>query len=174
MLCFVGIEAEVAADPADRQTLAWTGLICLLRSLASPSFVFFFYRFAYRPILKMLEERRQQIAQGMANAEQIKTELAKTETQRQEVMAEGKRSGNKLIEEARTQPPATGAGNAKGHSCCRTDHEPGLVRPPTRTTLECSPNSSARWAGWLFRPLLRLSERYLTPEDQKRLCRRSG
>ena len=28
------------------------------------------YRFAYRPVLKMLEVRRQQIAQGLANAEQ--------------------------------------------------------------------------------------------------------
>jgi F-type H+-transporting ATPase subunit b len=40
------------------------------------------YRFAYRPILKMLEERRQQIAQGLANTEKIKAELAKTEAQR--------------------------------------------------------------------------------------------
>lgn len=38
------------------------------------------YRFAYRPILKMLEERRRQIAQGIANTEKIKSELAKTET----------------------------------------------------------------------------------------------
>ena len=33
------------------------------------------YRFAYRPILAMLEERREQIAQGLANAEKIKAEL---------------------------------------------------------------------------------------------------
>jgi F-type H+-transporting ATPase subunit b len=59
------------------------------------------YRFAYRPILKMLEERRQQIGQGMANAEQIKTELAKTEAQRQEVMAQASVEANKFIEEAR-------------------------------------------------------------------------
>ena len=30
------------------------------------------YRFAYRPVLTMLDERRQQIAQGLANAEKIK------------------------------------------------------------------------------------------------------
>jgi len=29
-------------------------------------------RFAYKPVLTMLEERRQQIAQGQAHAEQIK------------------------------------------------------------------------------------------------------
>ena len=46
------------------------------------------YKFAYRRVLAMLEERRQQIAQGLANAEKIKAELARTEAQRQEVMAQ--------------------------------------------------------------------------------------
>jgi F-type H+-transporting ATPase subunit b len=59
------------------------------------------YRFAYRPVLKMLEVRRQQIAQGLANAEQIKSELARTEAQRQEVMAQANVQANKFIEEAR-------------------------------------------------------------------------
>ena len=59
------------------------------------------YRFAYRPVLKMLEVRRQQIALGLANAEQIKAELARTEAQRQEVMAQANAQANKFIEEAR-------------------------------------------------------------------------
>ena len=59
------------------------------------------YRFAYQPVLKMLEVRRQQIAQGQANAERIKAELAKTEAQRQEVMAQANVQANKFIEEAR-------------------------------------------------------------------------
>jgi len=45
----------------------------LLHRLLSPLPV------AYRPVLKMLELRRQQIAQGLANAEQIKAEVARTE-----------------------------------------------------------------------------------------------
>src|SRR6266567_5247307 len=57
-------------------------------------------RFAYKPVLKMLEVRRQQIAQGQANAEQIKAELAKTEAQRQEVMAQANVQASKFIEEA--------------------------------------------------------------------------
>jgi len=58
-------------------------------------------RLAYRPILKMLEVRRQQIAQGVATAEQIKAELARTEAQRQEVMAQASEQASKFIEEAR-------------------------------------------------------------------------
>ena len=34
------------------------------------------HRFAYKPILNMLEERRQQIAQGLLNTEKIAAELA--------------------------------------------------------------------------------------------------
>ena len=44
------------------------------------------YRLAYRPILGMLGARREQIALGLANAEKIQAELARTEVQRQEVI----------------------------------------------------------------------------------------
>ena len=62
---------------------------------------FVLYRFAYRPVLKMLEVRRGQIAQGLANAEQIKAELAKTEGQRKEVMMQANAQATQFIEEAR-------------------------------------------------------------------------
>jgi F-type H+-transporting ATPase subunit b len=62
---------------------------------------FLLYRFAYRPVLKVLADRRQLIAEGLANAEKIKTELAQTEARRQEAMAEAGAQANRFIEEAR-------------------------------------------------------------------------
>lgn len=59
------------------------------------------YNFAYKRVLTMLEERRQRIAEGLANAEKSKAELAKAETQRQEILAQANVQANKLIEEAR-------------------------------------------------------------------------
>ena len=59
------------------------------------------YKFAYRRILAMLEQRRQQIAQGIANAEKIKAELDRTEAQRQEVMAQAYTQSAKFIEDSR-------------------------------------------------------------------------
>jgi len=59
------------------------------------------YFFAYKRVLAMLEERRQRIAEGLANAEKIKAELARTEAQRQETMAQANAQATKLIEEAR-------------------------------------------------------------------------
>ena len=59
------------------------------------------YKFAYRRVLEMLEERRQQIAESQANAEKIKAEVARTEVQRGEVLAQANQQAAKLIEEAR-------------------------------------------------------------------------
>lgn len=58
------------------------------------------HRFAYKPVLKMLEQRRQQIAQGIADAETIKTELAQAEAKCREIILQGNAQATKLIEEA--------------------------------------------------------------------------
>ncbi|HEX7469750.1 MAG TPA: F0F1 ATP synthase subunit B [Verrucomicrobiae bacterium] len=60
------------------------------------------YKFAYQPILKVLEERREKIAEGLANAEKIKQELANAQARNQELLNQANAQGNKLIEEART------------------------------------------------------------------------
>jgi F-type H+-transporting ATPase subunit b len=62
---------------------------------------FCLHRWAYKPILRVLEERRQRIAEGLANADKIKQELAKTEKARQEVLDRANTEANKVIEEAR-------------------------------------------------------------------------
>ncbi len=59
------------------------------------------YLFAYKRVLAMLEQRRQRIAESLANAEKIKAELAKAESQRQEIISQANTQANKLIEEAR-------------------------------------------------------------------------
>lgn len=59
------------------------------------------YWLAYRPVLRMLEARRQQIAQGLANTEKINAALANIESQRQSIMAEAQTQSAKLIADAR-------------------------------------------------------------------------
>jgi F-type H+-transporting ATPase subunit b len=59
------------------------------------------YKFAYKKILQILDERRQVIAESLANSEKIKAELALTEVQRQELMAQANVQANQFIEEAR-------------------------------------------------------------------------
>jgi F-type H+-transporting ATPase subunit b len=59
------------------------------------------YLFAYKPVLRTLAQRRQIIAQGLANSEKIKAELARTEAMRQEVLTHANEQANEMIEEAR-------------------------------------------------------------------------
>jgi len=62
---------------------------------------FLLYRFAYGPVLRMLADRRRLIAESLANADKVKAELARTETQRKEVMAQANAQATQFIEEAR-------------------------------------------------------------------------
>jgi F-type H+-transporting ATPase subunit b len=77
----------------------WTHLIAQTVSFGIVCIVL--YRFAYKPILRMLEARRQQIASGLANAEKIKAELARIERERLDVLQKADGEGRQLIEEAR-------------------------------------------------------------------------
>jgi F-type H+-transporting ATPase subunit b len=58
-------------------------------------------KFAYAPVLKVLEERRQKIADGLANAEKTKLELASAQTKAQEIINQASTQASKMIEEAR-------------------------------------------------------------------------
>ena len=55
--------------------VAWPHLIAQILSFSIVCALL--YWLAYRPILQMLEQRRQQIADGLANAAQVRAELAR-------------------------------------------------------------------------------------------------
>jgi F-type H+-transporting ATPase subunit b len=62
---------------------------------------FLLYRFAYGPVLQMLADRRRLIAESLAGVDKVKAELARTETQRHEIMAQANAQATQFIEEAR-------------------------------------------------------------------------
>lgn len=66
------------------------------------------YVLAYKPILRMLTVRREQIANGLANAEKIRRELEQIEVQRRAVLAQADADGKRLIEEARAAAARVG------------------------------------------------------------------
>ena len=127
------------------------------------------YRFAYRPVLTMLEVRRQQIALGVANEERIKAELARTEAQRQEVMAQANAQATKFIEEARaaaarlheqeTQKAIAAAEEVltKARDAATRDHE-RMLSELKREVGRLVVDTTAAVTG-----------KILTPEDQRRL-----
>jgi F-type H+-transporting ATPase subunit b len=85
----------------------WPHLIAQSASFAIVCVVL--YVFAYKPILRMLEARRQQIASGLANAEKIKAELARIDAERIAVLARADAEGQQLVEEARAAAARVGA-----------------------------------------------------------------
>lgn len=58
-------------------------------------------RYAYKPILAVLEERRQRIAEGLLNAEKIKQQLAEAEQRYAEILSTANTAAQKMIDEAR-------------------------------------------------------------------------
>jgi len=73
----------------------------LLAQVISFSIVcFLLHRYAYKPVLAILDQRRRQIAQGIADSEKIKAELVKTEAERHVILMEAGTEANKIIEEA--------------------------------------------------------------------------
>ena len=118
----------------------------------------------------MLEERRQQIALGLANADEIKAELARTEAQRQEVMAEANLQANRLIEEARAA--------AAGVQQEETRKAVAAAEQIVARAREATAQDHARMLAELRREVGRLvvqttaavTGKVLTPEDQRRLA----
>jgi F-type H+-transporting ATPase subunit b len=91
--------AEMAGDTALKFGLQWGNFLSQVISFSIVAFCL--HRFAYKPILRTLEERRQRIAEGLANADRIKAELEQTEIARREVLDQASLQATRLIEEAR-------------------------------------------------------------------------
>ena len=128
------------------------------------------YKWAYKPVLQVLEERRQRITEGLANAERIKEELAKTEAARQEVLAQANAQANRLIEEARAaaarvQEAETQKAVAEAAQIIAKAQDAAAVEK-ARTMSDLR-----REIGRLVvQTTGRVTGKVLTPEDQRRLA----
>jgi F-type H+-transporting ATPase subunit b len=91
--------ADMISDTARDFGVDWPHLFAQIVSFLIVAVAL--YLLAYKPILNVLEERKKRIAEGLANAEKIKQELARTEAARQEVLNQANLQANRLIEEAR-------------------------------------------------------------------------
>lgn len=144
----------------------------LLMQTVSFSIVFFvLWRFAYKPIFAMLETRRDKIAEALANAEKIKGDVAKTEADRQKVLADAGDQANKLIDEAR-QAAARVREIETQKAIAAAEHIVAKAR-------EVAAQDHARMLSELKREVGRLvvqttatvTGKILTPDDQQRLAR---
>src|SRR6266852_6325591 len=91
---------DILRETAD--TFGWNWKLFLSQVISFGIVAFLLQRFAYRPILALLEQRRHKIEEGQLNAEKIKKELAEAEKRYQEILAKANADAQRMIDEART------------------------------------------------------------------------
>src|SRR5438046_1440798 len=158
---------DILRETAD--TFGWNWKLFLSQVISFCIVAFLLRRFAYKPILAVLEDRRRKIEEGQLNAEKIRKELAEAEKRYQEIVAKANADAQRMIDEAREssahvaerkQQEAIAAAEqilAKAKEAAALEHErqmQTLKRELGRLVVE----TTAKVTG-----------KVLTPEDQKRL-----
>lgn len=90
---------DILRETAD--TFGWNWKLFLSQVISFCIVAFLLRRFAYKPILAVLEDRRRKIEEGQLNAEKIRKELAEAEKRYQEIVAKANADAQRMIDEAR-------------------------------------------------------------------------
>jgi len=144
-IMFAGIIAKTASDFG----VDWPHFIAQVISFGIV--VFALHRWAYRPILTVLEQRRQRIAEGLANAEKIKAELARAEAARQEILNQANAQATKLIEEARAAAARVQEAETQKAIAAAKDIVEKARQATEAEHARMLADCVARWGAWLWR-----------------------
>ncbi|MDQ3116590.1 MAG: F0F1 ATP synthase subunit B [Verrucomicrobiota bacterium] len=126
-------------------------------------------RFAYKPILTILEERRQRIAEGLLNAEKIKQQLAEAEQRYQEILAKANGEAQKMIDEARASAGVI-AERKQQEAIVAAEQIMAKAREASALEHERTMSQLKRELGRLvIDTTAKVTGKVLTPEDQRRL-----
>ncbi len=126
-------------------------------------------KFAYGPVLKVLEDRKQKIAEGIENADKIKAELASTQDAKDQILSDANAKAQEMIDEARTA--AEKVGEAKAQEAVKQAEE--IIRKAREATEADRETMMAELKAEIGRLVVetttKVSGKVLTSEDQQRL-----
>jgi F-type H+-transporting ATPase subunit b len=126
-------------------------------------------QFAYKPILAVLEERRQRIAEGLLNAEKIKQQLAEAEQRHAEILAKANAQAQKMIDEAR-ESAANVAERKQQEAVAAAEQIMAKAREASAIEHERTMTELKRELGRLVvNTTAKVTGKVLTADDQKRL-----
>ena len=91
--------SDMLRDTAD--TFGWNWKLFLAQVVSFCIVALLLRKFAYKPILAVLEDRRRKIEEGQLNAEKIRKELAEAEKRYQEIVDKANADAQRMIDEAR-------------------------------------------------------------------------
>ena len=126
-------------------------------------------KFAYKPILKVLEERRLKIAEGLANAEQIKLQLAQAQQTSGDILNRANTEAQRMIEEARAAAKAL---QERESQVAIATAEQIIAKAREATNIErekAFADLKREIARLVVDTTTKVSGKILTPADQKRL-----
>jgi F-type H+-transporting ATPase subunit b len=126
-------------------------------------------KFAYKPILKVLEERRQTIKQGLENADKIKRQLAESEARYAEILNKANADAQKMIDEARASAAAV-ADRKQQQAIAEAEQIIAKAREATALEHDRILSELKREVGRLVvDTTAKVTGKILTTDDQKRL-----
>jgi F-type H+-transporting ATPase subunit b len=159
--------ADMLRDTAD--TFGWKWELFLSQVVSFCIVAFLLRRFAYKPILAVLEERRRKIEEGQLNAEKIKKQLAEAEKRYQEILAKANADAQKMIDEARASS-AHLAERKQQEAVAGAEQIIAKAREASAMEHERQMESLKRELGRLVvDTTAKVTGKVLTSEDQKRL-----
>lgn len=130
---------------------------------------FLLQKFAYKPIIIILEERRQRIAEGLANAEKIKQQLAESEARYQEILTKANTEAQRMIDEARTSASAV----AERRTLQAVTEAEGILAKAREATAREHDRMLTELKREVGRLVLdttsKVTGKVLTPDDQRRI-----
>ena len=162
-----GGAGEIVRDTVE--TFGWNPWLFLSQVISFVIVAAALRAFAYKPILAVLHQRREQIAQAQLNAEKIKQQLAEAEQRHAEILAKANVEAQRMIDEARTssgilaerkQQEAIAAAEeivAKAREASAIEHERTMAQLK-RELGRLVVDTTAKVTG-----------KVLTPDDQRRL-----
>ena len=113
MIAFITLAAaEVAKESnpfkeiAETFGVSWWYFLCQIISFAIVALLL--QKFAYKPILTVLEERRHRIAEGLENAAKIKVQLAEAQKTSSDIIQKANAEAQKMIDDARASAKSLG------------------------------------------------------------------
>lgn len=126
-------------------------------------------KFAFGPIIQMLEERRRRIEEGQLNAEKIKQQLAEAEQRYSELLQKANVEAQALIDEARKSSEAI---REKQVQDAIREAEGIIARAQQDIEVERNrmvADVKKEMIGLVVNTTAKVTGKVLTPEDQKRL-----
>jgi len=150
-------------------TFGWNWKLFLSQVISFCIVAFLLRRFAYKPILAVLEDRRRKIEEGQLNAEKIRKELADAEKRYQEIVAKANADAQRMIDEAR-ESSAHVAERKQQEAIAAAEQILAKAKEAAALEHERQMQTLKRELGRLVvDTTAKVTGKVLTPEDQKRL-----